>query len=47
MIESFDNIEPEYRKSQKYKGRYSRYKTGGKNRCKKNDEKNKRKRRIG
>ncbi len=34
-----ENIGPEYRKSQKHKGRYNRYKTGGRDRCKKNDSK--------
>ncbi len=33
----YDNVAPEYRKSQKHKGRYNRYKMGGKNRCKKNE----------
>ena len=34
-----DNIAPEYRKSQKHKGRYNRYKTGGSDRCKKINKK--------
>ena len=33
-----DNISPEYRKSQKQKGRYNRYKTGGVDRCKTKDK---------
>jgi len=37
-MENFDNIEPEYRKSQKHKERYNHYKTGGKNRCRKNEK---------
>ena len=36
-----DNISPEYRVSQKRKGRYNRYKTGGVDRCKKKKEENK------
>lgn len=37
MIE--DNIAPEYRTSQKHKGRYNRYKTGGSDRCRRANKK--------